>query len=186
MKLRKINKAVHRDLGYFFFGMSIIYGLSGIALNHRHHWNPNYIVSQEQYELALPAIEEYDDNKSLALYFLEQIGQQNNYRTQITRGEILRIFINGGSVDVDMRSGHAELESLRKRPVFYEVNYLHYNVPKKLWTWFSDLFAGALIILAITGLFILRGKNGITRRGAWITGAGIIIPLIMLYVYLSS
>ena len=185
MNLRKINKAIHRDLGYFFFGMSIIYGLSGIALNHRHHWNPNYIVNQEQFELELPSTE-YDDNKALALYFLEQIEEQNNYRTQINRGEILRIFINGGSVDVDRRTGQAELERLRKKPVFYEVNYLHYNVPKKLWTWFSDLFAGALIILAISGLFILRGKNGITRRGAWITGAGIVIPLIMLYVYLSS
>ena len=185
MNIRKINRAIHRDLGYFFCGMAIIYGLSGIALNHRHEWNPNYIITQESYELNLPA-ETFETNKSLSLHFLQQIGEENQYRTELLSGENLRIFINGGSVQVNLSSGNAQLEKIRKRPVFHQVNFLHYNTPRKLWTWFSDLFAGGLIVLAITGLFILRGKNGITRRGAWITGAGIIIPLIMLYVYMNG
>ena len=185
MNIRKINRAVHRDLGYFFCGMAIIYGLSGIALNHRHQWNPNYIITQESHELTLPA-EEFETNSSLSLFFLQQIGEENQYRTELVSGENLRIFVHGGSVQVNLSSGDAQLEKIRKRPVFHQVNFLHYNTPRKLWTWFSDLFAGGLIILAITGLFILRGKNGITRRGAWITGAGIVIPLIMLYVYMNG
>ena len=44
MKLRKWNRIIHRDMGYIFFGMSVIYGLSGIALNHLDDWNPNYII----------------------------------------------------------------------------------------------------------------------------------------------
>jgi hypothetical protein len=31
---------------------------------------------------------------------------------------------------------------------------------------------------------MIRGKKGITGRGAWLTAAGIIIPLIFLLVYL--
>ncbi len=183
MKIRKINRAVHRDLGYFFFGMCIIYGLSGIALNHRHDWNPNYIITEEEFQLALPS-EEKEDNRSLSLYFLEQIGEEGNYRTQTKSGDRLRIYIQGGTVNVNVVSGKGDIEKIRRRPVFYEVNFLHYNPPRKLWTWFSDLFAGSLIILAFTGLFIIRGKNGITRRGAWITGAGILIPLVLLFIYL--
>ena len=34
LKWRKWNRAVHRDFGYLFLGMTIIYALSGIALNH--------------------------------------------------------------------------------------------------------------------------------------------------------
>jgi hypothetical protein len=184
MNLRKINRAIHRDLGYFFFGMAIIYGLSGIALNHRHHWNPNYIITQKAYQLEMPVTEK--SGKELSVFFLEQIGEEKNYRTQILSGQNLRIFIDGGNVNVNLASGSANIEKIRKRPVFHEVNFLHYNTPKKLWTWFSDAFAAGLIILAISGLFILKGKNGITRRGAWITSAGVIIPIVLLYLYLNG
>ncbi len=185
MKWRKLNRAVHRDLGYFFFGMCIIYGLSGIALNHRHHWNPNYIITQKTFSLALPD-HEITDNKELSMHYLEQIDRGDEFRTSLMSGENIRIFIKDGSVTVRLADGQANLESIRRRPVFREVNFLHYNTPRRLWTWFSDLFAGGLIVLAFTGLFILRGRNGITRRGAVVAGAGIIIPLVMLIIYLNG
>ncbi len=34
MNWRKWNRWIHRELGFLFFGMTIIYGISGIALNH--------------------------------------------------------------------------------------------------------------------------------------------------------
>ncbi|MDX9940922.1 MAG: PepSY-associated TM helix domain-containing protein [Bacteroidales bacterium] len=183
MNLRKINRAMHRDLGYFFFGMAIIYGLSGIALNHRHHWNPNYNITQETLQLEKPS--QAKSGKALSLFFLEQIGEESEYRTQVPSGNNLKVFIEGGSLSVNLETGQADLEKIKKRPILNEVNFLHYNTPKKLWTWFSDLFALGLMILAISGLFILKGKNGITGRGAWITAAGLIIPLVLLFLYLN-
>ncbi len=183
MKIRKINRAIHRDLGYFFFGMAIIYGLSGIALNHRDDWNPNYIIRQDTLSLNLRGVPS-EAGKEMAMFFLEQLGEEHAYRTQIQSGQNLRIFIRGGSVIVNPETGYAQIETIRKRPVFHQVNFLHYNSPRKLWTWFADLFAAGLIILAITGLFVLKGKNGITRRGAWIAGAGILIPLTLLFMYI--
>ena len=56
MKLRKWNRIIHRDLGYIFCGMCIIYGLSGIALNHMEDWNPDYIIKTREIILEdLPA-----------------------------------------------------------------------------------------------------------------------------------
>ncbi len=185
MNIRKINRAVHRDLGYFFFGMCIIYGVSGIALNHRHHWNPNYIITQESLRLTPPA-DELSDNREVALHFLEQLDRADEFRTSLRSGDNIRIFITHGSITIDPVSGEGELETVRPRPVFKQVNFLHYNTPKKAWTWFADMFGAGLIILAVTGLFILRGKNGITRRGAWITSAGVLIPLLLLFYYLNS
>lgn len=184
MNLRRINRAVHRDLGYFFFGMCIIYGISGIALNHRHHWNPNYIVKQEVFEVNVPA--DTHQGKDLALNILEQIGEDTGYRTHLESGENMRIFINGGTVNLNLLNGKGNLETIRKRPVFHQVNFLHYNTPKKLWTWFSDLFAAGLIILAFTGLFVLKGKNGFNRRGVYFVSTGVLIPLLLLYLYMNS
>jgi uncharacterized protein len=183
MKLRKINRAVHRDLGYFFFGMCIIYGLSGIALNHRHHWNPNYIIRQESFRMEFQ--QGTLTGKPLALKVLEEIGETGVYKSHLESGHMMRIFIDGGTVNVNFRNQVASLETIRKRQVFNQINFLHYNMPKKLWTWFSDLFAAGLIILAISGLFILKGKNGLTGRGVYFVMAGLIIPAILLYIYLS-
>ena len=47
MKWRKWNNILHRDLGYLFFGLTIIYVISGISLNHKHNWNPNYIQKKQ-------------------------------------------------------------------------------------------------------------------------------------------
>ncbi len=185
MKIRKLNRAVHRDLGYFFFGMCIIYGLSGIALNHRHQWNPNYIITQDSFLLRLPE-EEVNGNREKAMHFLEQIGREDEFRTALPSGESLRIFIRHGSITVNLQTGRADLETIRPRPVFRQVNFLHYNTPRRLWTWFSDLYAAGLIALAFTGLFIIRGKNGIRGRGAWLVSAGILIPLVFLILYFSS
>lgn len=182
MNWRKINRVLHRDLGYIFFGMCIIYGLSGIALNHRHDWNPNYIITQKEIKVSLPEREGSFERPEVKK-ILEEIGE-GSYRTHIQSANNLRIFIEGGTININPQTGEGYLEKIKRRPVFYEVNFLHYNAPKKLWTWFSDIYAVALIIISITGLFILKGKNGITRRGAWLTGIGVIIPLILLYLYI--
>ncbi len=183
MKLRRINRAVHRDLGYFFFGMCIIYGISGIALNHRHHWNPNFIIKQTGFNVALDA--ESEEVMDWVEASLKEINEEGSYKTHVVSGENMRIFINGGTVNVNIATGEGVLETVRKRPVFNEINFLHYNTPRKLWTWFSDLFAVGLIILAITGLFVLKGKNGFQKRGVYFVSIGILIPVLLLYFYLS-
>ena len=178
-KWRKWNRVTHRDLGYFFVGMTIVYGLSGIALNHMRDWNPNYIIQTKEIEVNAPL---YQDNISeeFVLSILRNFNEQNNFKKFYFPDEgTLKIFLQGGSIRIDLDSGMGLIEKIGRRPVFYEVNFLHYN-PGVLWTWFSDIFSASLIILAITGLFIIRGKNGITGRGAWLTVTGIIVPLLFL------
>ena len=159
--------------------MSIIYGISGIALNHINDWNPNYIIQHEEINLNRELKKENTD-KQTVLSILEETGEEKNYKKYFFPADnTLKIFLKGGSMVIDLETGKGTLEKIRRRPLFYEVNFLHYN-PGKLWTWFSDIFSGALVLLAITGLFILRGKNGITGRGAWLTIAGLIVPILFL------
>lgn len=184
MDIRKWIRIFHRDIGYVFFGMFIIYGLSGIALNHIDDWNPNYSISYKSFTLYnIPEKDLID--KGLILSWISELSPDVTYRSHyFPKQDILKIFLKEGSLTIDMTSGETLLEQIKKRPVFREVNFLHYNKPKKLWTWFSDFFAASLIILAITGLFMIQGKKGITGRGAWLAILGILIPLIFLIIYL--
>ncbi len=182
MKIRRINRAIHRDLGYLFFGMTIIYAISGIALNHRHHWNPNYIIRHDTIGVELPGEVELR-NRDLAENILSSLPENPRYRTHISTPSQYKIFIEGGSVTFNTETGEGVVETIRRRRVLHQFNSLHYNRPRKLWTWFADAYGAGLLVLAVTGLFILKGKNGITRRGAWLTATGIVVPFILLLIY---
>jgi hypothetical protein len=182
MNLRQINRALHRDFGYFFTGMIIIYSLSGIALNHKKDWNPNYSIERSIHQVQVPTKMHIQDETVLAL--LESINKREDYRKYYfpSEHELKVFFKSGGNATVNLTTGELVLEDLTKRQVFHQFNFLHYN-PGNLWIWFSDIFCVALILLSIGGLFILKGKNSISGRGAWLTSAGFVIPLILLFLY---
>jgi len=180
-QIRKWSRIIHRDFGYLFFGITVIYGLSGIALNHLKDWNPNYSVEVVEFNTTrnLKKGPELETNiKKL----VNDIVSDDEYRKHYYPGnEQIKIFLSGGSsivANINTGDGYAEL--LKKRPLFYHVNFLHYN-PNTWWTWVSDLFAGALIVFALTGLVMVKGSKGITGRGAWLTALGIIIPLLFIF-----
>lgn len=180
MKWRKWNRLIHRDLGYLVVGMTIIYSLSGIALNHLKHWNPNYSVNRKEFRLEKELTQESIQQETV-LEILRRFNEAENFKKYyFPNPQYLKIFIHSGTVDINLVTGAGIYEKLSRRPVFYHVNFLHYN-PQIWWTWFSDIFSVALILVAITGLFILRGKKGITGRGAWLTAIGIIVPLLFLW-----
>ncbi len=180
---KKWNRIIHRDFGYFFFGMTIIYSISGIAINHKSDWNPNYNISYTDIVVENIAPKEQID-KAYVIELLKQWQVDDKYKKHyFPRKNELKVFLhNNGTVFIDLQSNEGYIEWITKRPIFFQMNFLHYN-PGKWWTWFSDIFAGALIILAISGILIIsKGKNSLQGRGLWLTLAGIIIPIIALFV----
>ena len=51
VKLHRWSVAWHRDLGYFFSSLIIIYCISGLALNHVDDWNPDFIIQKKTIQL---------------------------------------------------------------------------------------------------------------------------------------
>lgn len=183
MKWRKLNRILHRDLGYFFTGMILIYAISGLAINHLRDWNPSYHVEVRNVKFDLP--EEYHlitediikkEFKKSGLYV------EDFKKFYFPSAGKIKIFIQGGSISVDLNTGIGKMEKLTKRPILAEMNYLHYN-PNVWWTIFSDIFAVALIIIAITGLIVLSGKYGFKRYGIWLFLGGLFIPIVVLILF---
>jgi uncharacterized protein len=182
MNLSKLNRSTHRDIGYLITGLTIIYALSGIALNHKHDWNPNYIVDSYEFstgeELSRESFSDFTARKIVAAL----PGSPDFKATHYPTGNMITIFIDGGLIHLNAITGKGVIERISRRPLFYQINTLHYN-PGKWWKYFSDIFCVSLLTVTITGLFIIKGKNGITRRGAILTIVGIILPLIFLFIY---
>jgi hypothetical protein len=182
MNLSKLNRITHRDIGYLIAGLTIIYTISGIALNHKNDWNPNYLIESRSVKTDIKVSKESFDNVT-AQNILRSINTTPEFKTyHFPKGNKVTIFVEGGYIQVNMLTGEGVIEKISKRPFFYQLNFLHYN-PGKWWKYFSDIFCIALIIVTITGLFILKGRNGITKRGAILTILGIVLPLIFLLIY---
>ncbi|BDD11478.1 peptidase (plasmid) [Fulvitalea axinellae] len=177
--IRKWFRIIHRDVGYLIFGFTFIYALSGIALNHIDDWDPSYIHETFDKPYTLKSA---DISKDEFKKWLSETGLNLKYRKHVRQGDNIKAFVKGGLITVDLEKKTAHFELVRKRPVFKQINDLHYNRPN-YWIVFSDLFSGLLLIVSVTGLFIVKGKNGITKRGLYWTLAGIAIPMFfMLWV----
>ena len=83
-----------------------------------------------------------------------------------------------------MTTGRGTLKTITRRAVLFELNALHLNNLKGVWTYVADLFAVALIFLALTGMTMMKGDRGLAGRGKWFVGAGLTVPIgFVVYLY---
>lgn len=175
---RRWNNILHRDLGYLCVALTVIYAISGIAVNHMHDWNPNYKFERVERTLEPIPVGDRQTMVDLAVERLDLPGPpQESFRPD---PGTLELFYEGWSVEVDAAAGTALLERPRDRLFLRDFNFLHLNHPKGLWTFFADAYALLLLFLAISGMFVLKGKKGLTGRGKWWVLAGLVIPVLFL------
>jgi hypothetical protein len=180
---RKWCHVIHRDLGYLFFGATVVYASSGLAINHRNDWNPSYSISRRELVVPAPGREQAFTRRD-ATNLLAQAGADGAYQKHYSPSNgVVKVFYEGGSVVLERDSGRVVVETLRRRPLLHTFNRLHYN-PGRWWTWFADAYSVALVLLAVSGLFLLRGYHGITRRGGVLALIGIAVPTILVLCYL--
>lgn len=174
-------RPIHRDLGYFYVGLIIAFSLSGIFLNHRTSWYPtNYRYNAEQIKIELPANpEEINDA------FIDDLSQQWGIEDQLkgynTRRGQLRITYKDYLVELDLQTGEGVKESYFEVPLLAQSTMLHKDTDLS-WVWYSDIFGVAMLVIAVTGMFIQKGKTSFRKRGWKLALAGMVFPLIFLFL----
>ena len=177
-KWRKWNRVIHRDAGYLAVALTIIYAISGIAVNHARDWNPNTRFVREEHSFAPMETTDRAVMIEQLVEVLELPGPPDDaYRASPAQ---IEMFYDGWSVQADVSAGTAIVERPKERLFLRSFNFLHLNDAGGLWTWVADLYALLLIILAVTGSILLKGKNGFMGRGKWLIGAGLAVPVVFL------
>ncbi|HKO48174.1 MAG TPA: PepSY-associated TM helix domain-containing protein [Polyangiaceae bacterium] len=184
---RKLNfrpwlRALHRDVGYFAVGLTIVYAISGLAVNHLKDWDPNFEQVNRTHQLALPLP---SDDAAAAKNTLQALKVQEEpreiYRASDTQ---LEIVFDKRTFHVDTTSGVVHEEGQAARPLLRVANWLHLNRGKKAWTYIADFYAVFLLFLALSGLFMIPGRKGLIGRGAVVALLGAAVPI--AYVLLSG
>jgi len=178
MKLTARN--IHRDFAYFYLGLIISFSLSGIFLNHRRAWHPmRYQYASQEISLDKTVTAEQVDDA-----FIEAFSEEFSINDQIRRYAVdennnLRITYADHDAEVDLTSGKGKIGEYRQTPLLGQMTELHVTT-NNWWIYYSDVFGAAMLTIAITGMFISKGKMSFKRRGWKLALAGILFPLAFL------
>lgn len=176
-------RGIHRDLGYFYVGLIISFSISGIALNHRNKWSPyRYTYQEIPMQVSLPANPKDIDKKLVAEISskYKMADQIDNFRIRDKQKQ-LEIRYEKGRAKIDLKTGKGQLNMFKRKVVLAEMTKLHQTLNKN-WVWYSDIFGISMLVIAVTGMFISRGKKSFRKRGYILAIAGIIFPLIFLFL----
>lgn len=182
LAIRPWLRAIHRDVGYLVVGLTFIYALSGLAVNHIGDWDPNFHQIERTHQIEGPIAA---DARPAAEQVLQALGideaPEDVYA--IDEGQV-EILLEHRTLRVDTQSGTVIEEGQKPRLFLRAANWLHLNRGKKAWTIVADAYAVLLLYLATSGLFMLPGRRGLKGRGAVIAAVGALVPI--AYVTLSG
>ncbi|WP_394833550.1 PepSY-associated TM helix domain-containing protein [Pendulispora rubella] len=189
--LRPWLRAIHRDIGYVAVGLTFIYALSGLAVNHIADWkdgDANFVRYQTTHHfapLANAANGNSNDDEAVARDVASKLGITEPPR-EVYRAapDQLDVQWERRTLHIDTEKGDVIEEGEKPRFFLRLANWLHLNRGKKAWTYVADTYAVALLFLSISGLFMIKGKKGLFGRGAVLALVGIAIPVV--YVTLAG
>lgn len=187
--LRRLLRAAHRDVGYLCVGLTFVYALSGLAVNHIADWDPNFQNVQKSFALPkeLRGLEfgpSSPDNEQAGRRVMDALKLEGSvidvYAIDSTH---LDITLESGELHLDLEAEQVDFSAQEARFFLRAANFLHLNRGKAAWTYVADAFAVLLLVLATSGLFMIPGRKGLLGRGAILAGIGAAIPV--AYVLLS-
>lgn len=173
-------RTLHRDIAYFFLGLILAFSFSGIVLNHRRSIDPQeYTVNTEKIKVDLVS-----DKSQWTPEYMKTLGAaitEEPYRDFRDRGEAVRLYFEDAYATINVATGEGEIEYVRTIPVLGQMTILHKST-NTWWIWFSDIFGVAMLVIAITGMFLAKGKYNFKRRGLPLALLGLIFPFIFLFL----
>lgn len=174
-------RAVHRDIGYLAVGFTIIYAVSGLAINHIEDWDPNFRSTETTLSIEPIPAELPDAEAVQRVIAAAGTGTPDDV---FRAGDELRLsYESGTQVTAIGDTGEITIQARSPRFFLRVANWLHYNRGKKAWTYLADLYAVMLLYLAGSGIFMIKGRLGLRWRGAVLVALGVAVPA--AYVLLS-
>jgi len=163
-------RKIHRWVGLFCFGLVVFYCVTGIALNHRRDFDYFLDRFRTTQPLAAPM-----DTTALTnlLDRLAALTGEDRPPTVVKitpDGTVALLYGSHGVVTYRFAAGSSVMERIEKRPwqPWTLLNRFHKVAgTRTLWLMVADVAAAGLILVSITGLFVLR-----YRRLDWLLLAG--------------
>ena len=173
-------RAIHRDVGYLAVGFTVIYALSGIAMNHIDDWDPSFNATERTLKIVPVSDEMSDDAAVKRVTDAAALGKPSEV---LRAGDEVRLEYADGT-KVTAIGETVTVQARSSRFFFRAAVWLHATRGKQAWKYISDAYAVLRLYLAISGIFMIKGKLGLKWRGTLLIGVGLGAPL--AYIVLSG
>ncbi len=158
-------RGLHRDIGYFTFGLMVIYALSGMALIYR---NTDFLKHEVTVEKQLkPDMSIEDVGKELRI---------REIKVTKTEGEI--VFFQTGTYN--KTSGNAVFTSKEVIFPFNKFINFHKAISSKATHWFNLVFGALVLFMAVSSLWMFKPGTKTFRRAIILIVSGIVFTAILL------
>ena len=182
LRLRPLLRALHRDAGYLGVGLTVVYAVSGIAVNHIADWDPSFSDYERTHHVRAKLAG--DDDEALSRAVLGELEIVAAPREVFRAGDDqLDITFDDRTLHVTLSTGEVLEQGQEPRFFLRAANYLHLNRGKRAWSYIADAYAVLLLFLAFSGLTMLSGRKGFWGRGIVLVALGAAVPI--AYVTLS-
>jgi hypothetical protein len=174
-------RSLHRDIGYLAVGFTVIYAMSGIAMNHIEDWDPNFRATEITHKIA-PLTDDLSD-AAATQRVIAATGITSAVQDVFRAGDEVRLTFASGAKATAI-ADTVTVQNRRDRFFFRVADWLHATRGKQAWKFIADAYAVLLLYLAISGIFMIKGKLGLRWRGASLIALGLAAPI--GYIVLSG
>lgn len=187
-------RSLHRDLGYFVIGLTLLYAITGIILSGR----------------ALGWLEQEFQDKTVIAKNISQKDFKKEFIKTVGEGKVSNIF-EKNETDMLKKYLNPKLESYQDEVYIYkawrslemkydkssgnlEVTYVglpsyikifveaHKATHESAWFYLAIIYSVILSFLAISSFWMVKGKNGFKKRGVYFMLAGFIVVALFLFL----
>ncbi len=160
-------RGLHRDLGHFTAGLTIIFALSGVAQIFR---DTDFLQHDEQIETQLPT--------GLEASALGPQLRMRDFKVLRTEGEVL--YFQGGSYD--RGTGHTVRTVKEFDFPLDRFSNLHKSPSKKGVHWFTMIYGTLLLFMAVSSFFMFRFDSSQQKRGMILAALGLVLAIGLVFM----
>ena len=159
-------RSLHRDIGFFVVGLTLIYGVSGLILTYR---NTDFLKSETQMEKTIaPNLK------------ANQLSRALHQEVKLVNESDQEIIFNTGTYNKE--TGLVSYSSLELPWILRQFNGLHFVSGNDARHWFTSLFAVCLLFLAVSSFWMYKPGSRYFKRGIYIAGSGFAAAMILILV----
>ena len=163
----QIVRGLHRDVGFFIVGLTVLFALSGIAQIYR---DIGFLQRETSVETTVAP--------GLAASALGQALRVREFRVLRTEGTVT--YFPGGSYD----SATGRAVRTEKAFIFPLDRFagLHKAPSKFAVHWLTTIYAVLLLFMALSSFWMFRRTSSHLRRGLAFAAGGVVLALVMLFM----
>lgn len=191
--LSTISRSLHRDLGYFFIGITLIYAITGFILSARglgwfkydYNFQTNISKNISTDEFKENLISEAKNGKLDYIYKIgaKDVVEKNIKRLTFSKEENSTLYFEHKYMHVVYNKNSGEINiNYKAYPALLQIFISsHLSTNNRAWYYLAMGYSVVLAFFALSAMVIVKGKYGFKKRGLTLMLVGIITVGVFLF-----